>query len=84
LPRIWKVTFHIHVAVFPDQEDLFVTQLYVAGDARNETDFLYNSIPHEKRDLVTAEFVASSIEGAELQANFDIILNRAGCTPLQD
>ncbi len=76
-------TPHIHVAVFPDQEDPFVTQLYVAGDARNETDVLYNSIPREKRDLVTAEFVASNIEGAELQANFDLILNRRDGTPLQ-
>jgi protocatechuate 3,4-dioxygenase beta subunit len=74
-------TPHIHVAVFPAGEDPFVTQLYIAGEQRNETDFLYNDIPLDKRHLVTAEFKPSSSPGAEQQANFEIILNRTDGTP---
>ena len=74
-------TPHIHVAVFPQGDEPFITQLYIAGEARNETDFLYNDIPWDRRHLVTAEFEPSAIPGAEQQASFDIILNRSDGTP---
>ena len=74
-------TPHIHVAVFPADEDPFITQLYIAGEERNETDFLYNYIPSNKRHLVTAQFEASTTRGADQQASFDIILNRTDGTP---
>ena len=74
-------TPHIHVAVFPAGENPFITQLYIAGEKRNETDFLYNNVPVGKRHLVTAEFKASTATGAEQQASFDIILNRTDGTP---
>ncbi len=76
-------TPHIHVAVFAAGEEPFVTQLYVAGDPHNETDYLYNSIPYDKRELVTAAFNTSDFKGAQLQARFDIILNRRDGTPQQ-
>ena len=75
-------TPHIHVAVFPSGEHPFVTQLYIAGEVRNETDFLFNDIPWDKRELLTAEFKESTISGAEQQAEFDIILNRTDGTPV--
>lgn len=74
-------TPHIHVAVFPQGERPFITQLYVAGEERNDTDFLYNRIPSEKRKLVTSEFKPITSNGATLQANFDIVLNRRDGTP---
>ena len=74
-------TPHIHVAVFPADEDPFITQLYIAGEERNETDFLYNYIPSNKRHLVTAQFESSTTPGADQQASFDIILNRTDGTP---
>ena len=74
-------TPHIHIAVFPPGERPFITQLYIAGEPRNETDFLYNDIPWDKRELVSAEFKAASSPGAEQQAAFDIILNRSDGTP---
>ncbi len=74
-------TPHIHVAVFPAGEEPFVTQLYVAGEPRNDTDFLYNDIPRDKRDLVTAEFRPATVQGAQQQAEFDIVLNRTDGTP---
>lgn len=74
-------TPHIHIAVFPRGEDPFVTQLYIAGEERNETDFLYMGVPSEKRHLVTAEFNPSTLPGAKQQARFDIILNRTDGTP---
>ena len=74
-------TPHIHVAVFPGGENPFVTQLYIAGEKSNETDFLYNDVPLDRRHLVTAEFKPSTAAGAEQQASFDIILNRTDGTP---
>ena len=73
---------HIHIAVVPKDEAPFVTQLYIAGEPRNETDFLFNNIPPAKRHLVTAEFKPVSTDGAEQEACFDIILNRTDGTPL--
>jgi protocatechuate 3,4-dioxygenase, beta subunit len=76
-------TPHIHFAVFPPGEQAFVTQLYVANDVHNDTDYLYNSIPWDKRELVSAAFVPARDPAAELEASFDIILNRSDGTPLQ-
>lgn len=70
-------TPHIHVAVLPDGESPFVTQLYVAGEPRNAGDFLYQRVPVEQRALVTAEFSASP-EKDVLTAHWDIVL---GATP---
>ena len=69
-------TPHIHFAVRPDFDNPFVTQLYVNGEPRNAADGLYQSIPPERRRLVTADF---SPAGAVLAARFDIIL---GATPI--
>ena len=73
-------TPHIHVAVYPKDERPFVTQLYVAGEPRNASDFLYDQIPAEKRHLVTAEFVraAAALPDAEFQARWDIVLGVPG------
>jgi protocatechuate 3,4-dioxygenase beta subunit len=71
-------TPHIHVAVFPVSDRPFVTQLYVANDPRNATDFLYNRVAPEQRRLVTTDFVTSADAGSELAASWDIVL---GVTP---
>jgi protocatechuate 3,4-dioxygenase beta subunit len=69
-------TPHIHIAVRPDFDEPFITQLYVQGEPRNATDGLFNSIPPERRRLVTANFAPTR---SGLVARFDIIL---GATPL--
>lgn len=71
-------TPHIHVAVYPEWEVPFITQLYVAGEARNDADFLYRRIPVEQRALVTAAFEASDSGLAELAASWDIVLGVSG------
>lgn len=76
-------TPHIHIAVFPAGESPFVTQLYVRGEPLNAIDFLYRSIPVERRQLVEADFRPLQSAHAELAANFDIILDRKDGTPLQ-
>lgn len=76
-------TPHIHVAVFPRGERPFVTQFYVADEPLNAGDFVYNSIPWEKRDLVTSAFKPSTAQGVDMQAQYDIILNRHDGTPMQ-
>lgn len=73
-------TPHIHFAVLPDHAPRFTTQLYVEGEPRNESDFLFNAIPVDRRRLVSAKFVSVQSEGAELRAHFDIVLG-AGGTP---
>lgn len=67
-------TPHIHVAVFPQGERPFVTQLYVAGEPGNDQDFLYRRIPAEQRALVTADFTPAQGGAGALQANWDIVL----------
>jgi len=74
-------TPHIHVAVFAPGERPFVTQLYVDGEPGNASDFLYQRIAAEKRQLVSARFEPTGNEGADLQARFDIILDRRDGTP---
>ncbi|MBX3679112.1 MAG: intradiol ring-cleavage dioxygenase [Rhodocyclaceae bacterium] len=69
-------TPHIHVAVFPAGREPFVTQLYVADEPRNAEDFLYRSIPVERRPLVTASF-APGAAGTPLQARWDMVLDAA-------
>jgi protocatechuate 3,4-dioxygenase beta subunit len=75
-------TPHIHVAVFPRGERPFVTQLYVKNDSRNAEDFVFNHIPSDRRHLVLSEFVPSSASETDLNAAFDIILNRHNGTPM--
>jgi protocatechuate 3,4-dioxygenase beta subunit len=71
-------TPHIHFAVFPAGEPPFITQLYVAGESRNASDFLYQRVPVSDRHLVTTEFKSSSVANVELAAEWDIVL---GITP---
>lgn len=66
-------TPHIHVAVYPTGTQPFVTQLYVAGEARNAEDFLYRRIPVEQRELVTAAFVPDG-QGL-LRAQWDVVMD---------
>ena len=65
---------HIHVAVYPPGERPFVTQLYVADEERNDSDFLYRRIPTESGHLVTAAFEPANDGQAELKAHWDILL----------
>jgi protocatechuate 3,4-dioxygenase beta subunit len=67
-------TPHIHFAVFPEGTQPFTSQLYVAGDPGNDSDFLYRRVPAERRHLVTAEFVPGGSGDAALAADFDIVL----------
>jgi protocatechuate 3,4-dioxygenase beta subunit len=73
-------TPHIHFAVFPPRQPRFTTQLYVAGEARNAVDFLFNAVPAARRPLVQAEFEPAP-NGGGLIANFDIVLGGADGTP---
>ena len=74
-------TPHIHVAVFPNGEKPFVTQLYVKNEPRNFNDFLFKRVPLERRHLVVSDFITSSEPGIDMQASFNIVLNRRDGTP---
>ncbi len=69
-------TPHIHFAIWGPDGSQLVTQLYVAGEPRNERDRLYNSIRDPRRRAsVTVRFEpADRIEPGALVAEFDIVL----------
>lgn len=74
-------TPHIFVAVFREGDEPYVTQLYVKGEPRNSTDFLFARIPPERRELVTAAFMPVSRGEAEREAVFDIVSAGRDGTP---
>ncbi len=76
-------TPHIHFKIKKGNKELLVTQMYVAGHAGNEKDFVYTGVKDKKaRASITVEF--AKIKGSklgELSANFDVVL---GLTPDMD
>lgn len=66
---------HIHFAVTAPGLRTFVTQMYVAGEPGNATDFLFNALPSEAdrhRLLVTLK--PSPTPDSELLGHFKIVL----------
>jgi protocatechuate 3,4-dioxygenase, beta subunit len=53
-------TPHIHVKVRLDRMELLTTQLYVAGEAGNERDFLWRRLSAVNRDALTVPFNATA------------------------
>jgi protocatechuate 3,4-dioxygenase beta subunit len=49
-------TPHIHLKVRLGRRELLTTQLYVEGDPRNASDFLWNRLPPADRALLTVPF----------------------------
>lgn len=64
-------TPHIHVKVRLGQRELLTTQLYVAGEPRNERDFLWRGLDAQQRRALTVPFEHTS-DG--LRAAFAIIV----------
>jgi protocatechuate 3,4-dioxygenase beta subunit len=67
-------TPHIHAAVFAPGNEPFVTQIYVAGEQQNASDFLFSRIPEAVREHVLAAFQPTTAAGVELSATFDLVL----------
>lgn len=74
-------TPHIHFAVHLPGQAPFVTQLYIAGEARNQSDFIFLGLAPDQRRRVMADFAPTKGSGAELAANFDIVIAGADGTP---
>lgn len=64
-------TPHIHVKVKLASRELLTTQLYVAGEPRNERDFLWRNLGPEGRAALTVPFQPG---GDGLRANFPIVV----------
>ena len=64
-------TPHIHVKVRLGQRELLTTQLYVAGEPRNERDFLWRRLDAGQRQALTVPFEGT---GDGLRAAFPIIV----------
>ncbi len=69
-------TPHIHFAVTAPGRRELVTQMYVAGEAQNERDFLYRSLRDARaREAVTVRLEpANGVEAGALAGTFDIVL----------
>lgn len=64
-------TPHIHVKVRLGRRELLTTQLYVAGEPRNERDFLWRRLDARQRQALTVPFERTS-DG--LRAAFPIVV----------
>ena len=69
-------TPHIHFAVLVPGAPRWTTQMYVAGEPGNETDFLLNRIrdPKRRAGLIVPLRPSSEFEAGALAARFDIVL----------
>ena len=67
---------HIHFAVSGPGFERMTTQMYVAGEPRNATDFVLNAIrdPQARAAVIVALEPADAIEPGALKASFDIVL----------
>jgi protocatechuate 3,4-dioxygenase beta subunit len=73
-------TPHIHAAVLPSGHSPLVTQIYIKDEPRNTRDYLFNSIPVERRSMVVAEFKPTVSGDTEFVAQFNLVI---GATPNQ-
>lgn len=67
-------TPHIHCKVRARGYRGLTTQLYVAGDPRNERDGLFRSLAPEEQALVQAEWIRGGDASAPYRARFDLVL----------
>lgn len=70
-------TPHIHFKVHPPNGEVLITQMYVAGEQLNESDWIYNRLSPEERALVTVSL--ERLEGEEdvtWTGRFPIVLPR--------
>jgi protocatechuate 3,4-dioxygenase beta subunit len=68
-------TPHIHFAVLAPGRKRLVTQMYVAGEAQNERDFIYRSLdPAARRAVTVALAPRSGAEAGALAGTFDLVL----------
>ena len=69
-------TPHIHFAVFVPGKPRWTTQMYVAGEPDNATDFLLGRIrdPKQRERLIVPLNPAENLERGALAGRFDIVL----------
>jgi len=72
-------TPHIHFAIKPRRGDKFITQCYVAGEPRNESDRILNGIadPQARASVIVPFEPMQSSRIGELRARFDVVLGSA-------
>ena len=67
-------TPHIHAKITAPGQPTLTTQFYVAGDAQNDSDFLYRRVPEDRREMVTARFPASADESEQVIADYTVVI----------
>ncbi|MES9842482.1 MAG: protocatechuate 3,4-dioxygenase [Candidatus Thiodiazotropha endolucinida] len=69
-------TPHIHFRVIGDGIEGFTTQMYVANEPGNDTDFILNRVrnPQSRASLIVPLEPAPEIESGALAGRFDIVL----------
>ncbi|MSO77802.1 MAG: intradiol ring-cleavage dioxygenase [Alphaproteobacteria bacterium] len=74
---------HIHFAISGPGFQRLTTQMYVAGEAGNERDFVLNTVgdPKARASLIVAFEPAPEIEAGALKGNFEIVLGHNAVIP---
>ena len=57
---------HIHFKIFGEEFDEFTTQMYFAGESRNDQDPIRRRVPEQLRELVTIDFSKETTEFGEI------------------
>jgi protocatechuate 3,4-dioxygenase beta subunit len=81
-------TPHIHFKLKATcAANLLTTQMYIAGEPRNASDFIYQAVPAEQRGRVTVRLrkarpvILRGARRAVERATFDIVLGETPCAP---
>jgi len=67
-------TPHVHFAITPAGGRALVTQMYLRGEALNERDGIFMSIPAPLRDRVLVALEPSDTGAGELAGRFDVVV----------
>jgi protocatechuate 3,4-dioxygenase beta subunit len=71
-------TPHIHFAVLGDAFDTLVTQMYLRGEPRNESDGVFRAIrdPAQRESVLVAVAPAPDVEAGAEAGTFDLVIGR--------
>ena len=72
-------TAHVHFKLAGPGFSAFATQMFVAGEAKNADDWIYQQIgDHKARDALTVALAPSKSPDAKLSASFDLVVAADG------
>ena len=67
-------TPHIHAKVSGDGFRRLTTQFYIEGEQQNSADYLYNRIPEDRRNMLTARYPSSTEESDSVIPHYTVVV----------